>query len=146
MKLVSACLVGINCRYDGKSKLNQECLKLFKKGRLISVCPEQLGGLSVPREPAEIQKLGKVLTKNGEDVTKNFNKGAKETLKIARILRIKEAIFKSKSPSCGLGLVYDGSFSGKLIKGNGITTALLKKNKIQVYTELGEGVIIKENL
>ena len=101
----------------------------------MPICPEQLGGLSIPREPAEIKKSGKVLTKNGKNVTKNFNKGAKEVLKITKNLKIREAILKSKSPSCGLGLVYDGSFSGKLIKGDGITTTLLRKNKIKVITE-----------
>jgi len=135
MKLVSACLIGINCRYDGKSNTNRKCLKLFKRGGLIPVCPEQLGGLSTPREPAEIQKSGKILTKSRKDATKNFIKGAKETLKIAKSLRVKEAILKSKSPSCSHGEIYDGNFSGKLIKGDGVTTALLKKNGIQVITE-----------
>ena len=135
VKLVSACLIGINCRYDGKSNLNKKCLKLFKKGKLIPVCPEQLGGLPTPRKPAEIQRSGKVLTKNRKDVTKNFIKGAKETLKVTKALKIKTAVFKSKSPSCGSGLIKDGSFSGKLRKGDGITTALLKKNKIRVIAE-----------
>lgn len=136
MKLVSACLVGINCRYDGKSKLDRKCLKLFEKGGLIPVCPEQLGGLSTPRESIEIQRNNKVLTKSGKNVTKNFTQGAKETLKTAKALKIKEAIFKTKSPSCGSGLIMDGSFSGKLVKGDGITTVLLKKSGIRVYTEL----------
>lgn len=135
MKLVSACLIGMNCRYDGKSKLNRKCLKIFKKGKLIPVCPEQLGGLPTPREPAEQQKHGVVLTKANKNVTKNFIKGARETLKIAKALKTKEAILKSKSPSCSSGLIYDGTFSGKLIKGDGITTALLKKNGIKVITE-----------
>jgi len=135
VKLVSACLIGINCRYDGKSALNKKCLKFFKKGELIPVCPEQLGGLPTPRKPAEIQKSGKVLTKNGKDVTKNLIKGAKESLKIAKNLKIKQAILKTKSPSCGLGLTYDGSFSGKLRKGNGVTATLLKQNGIQIITE-----------
>jgi len=138
MKLVSACLVGIKCRYDGKSNLNRKCLKLFKKGGLIPVCPEQLGGLSTPREPVRIQKSGLVLTELGKDVTKNFIKGAKETLKIAKALGVKVAILKARSPSCGSGLIYDGDFSKKLVKGNGIIAALLKKNKIRVYTELDE--------
>lgn len=138
MKLVSACLIGIKCRYDGKSSLNWKYLKLFKKGELIPVCPEQLGGLSTPREKAEIQKSGRVLTKSSRDVTENFLKGARETLKIAKALGIKEAILKTKSPSCGSGLIYDGTFSKKLIKGDGVTTALLKKNKIKVYTEFDE--------
>lgn len=135
MKLISACLIGINCRYDGKSSLNKKCLRLFKEGKLIPVCPEQLGGLATPREKAEIQKDGRVLTKSGKDLTKNFLKGARETLKIAKALNIKEAILKSKSPSCGSGLIYDGTFSGKLIKGDGKTAALLKKNKIRLITE-----------
>ena len=135
MKLVSACLIGINCRYDGKNQLNQKCLKLFKKGELIPICPEQLGGLPTPRESAEIQRNGQVLTKKGRDVTENFIWGAKQTLKIAKTLGIKEAILKSKSPSCGSGLIFDGTFSGKLIKGNGITAALLKKEGIKVITE-----------
>ena len=124
MKLVSACLIGINSRYDGKNSLNERCLKLFKKGELIPVCPEQLGGLPTPREPAEIQKNGKVKTKSGKDVTKNFVKGAKETLKIAKTLGIKEAILKSKSSSCGYGQIY-----------NGVTATLLKKNGIKIITE-----------
>lgn len=135
MKLISACLIGIKCRYDGKSSLNWKCLELFKKGELIPVCPEQLGGLPTPREPAEIQKSGRVSTKSGKDVSENFIKGAKETLKIAKKLKIKEAIFKTRSPSCGCGTTYDGSFSGRLIPGDGVTTALLKRNGIRVITE-----------
>ena len=138
MKLVSACLIGIKCRYDGKSNLNKKCLGLFKKGKLIPVCPEQLGGLQTPREKSEIQKNGKILTKSGKDVTKNFIKGARKTLKLVKLLEIKEAMLKSKSPSCGCGKIYDGTFSGRLIKGNGVTAALLKKNKIKVYTEFDE--------
>lgn len=147
MKLVSACLIGIKCRYDGKSNLNRKCLKLFKKGELIPVCPEQLGGLPTPRSPQQIQKgtgedvlKGKCKVKNkiGKNVTKKFIKGAKETLKIAKALDAKKAILKARSPSCGCGEIYDGTFSGKLIKGNGVTTALLKRNKIKVYTELDE--------
>jgi uncharacterized protein YbbK (DUF523 family) len=137
MKLVSACLIGIKCRYDGKSNLNKECFELFKRGKLIPVCPEQLGGLQTPREKSEIQKNGKILTKSGKDVTENFIKGARETLKLAKLLGAKEAILKSKSPSCGCGKIYDGTFSGKLIKGDGVTVALLKKNKIIVITEAG---------
>jgi len=137
VKLVSACLIGIECRYDGKSNLNKKCFELFKRGKLIPVCPEQLGGLQTPREKSEIQKNGKILTKSGKDVTKSFIKGAKETLKMAKLLEIKEAILKSKSPSCGCGKIYDGTFSGKLIKGDGTTAALLKKNKIIVITEAG---------
>jgi len=132
--LCSACLLGIKCRYDGKSKPNKKVIELSKKKILIPVCPEQLGGLSTPREPAE-QKGKRVITKSGKDVTQNFKKGAKEVLKLAKLFGIKEAILKQKSPSCGFGKIYDGSFSGQLIKGNGVTAALLKRNKIKIITE-----------
>lgn len=134
MKLCSACLLGIKCRYDGKSKRNRKAIELTKKEILIPVCPEQLGGLVTPREPAE-QREKKVFTKSGKDVTQNFKKGAKEALKIAKLFGIKEAILKQKSPSCGCGKIYDGTFTGKLIKSDGVTTSLLKKNKIKVISE-----------
>jgi uncharacterized protein YbbK (DUF523 family) len=132
--LVSACLLGIKCRYDGKSKLNKKVLKLAKEKIFIPVCPEILGGLPTPRELAE-QKGKRVITKSGKDVTKHFKKGAKEVLKIVKILGIKKAILKQKSPSCGCGKIYDGTFSDKIIKGDGITTSLLKKHKIKVISE-----------
>ena len=134
MKLCSACLLGINCRYDGRSKPNQKVLALASKETLIPVCPEQLGGLSTPREPAE-QRGKKVVTKTGKDVTDNFLSGAEQVLGLAKILGIKEALLKQKSPSCGCGKIYDGTFSDKLIEGDGITTALLKKNGIEVLSE-----------
>jgi len=132
--LVSACLLGIKCRYDGKSNENKKVLKLAKKKILIPVCPEILGGLPTPREPAEKRK-NRVITKSGKDVTKFFKKGAKEVLKIAKILKIKKAILKQRSPSCGSGQIYDGTFLGRVIKGDGITTELLKKHKIKVISE-----------
>jgi len=144
MKLVSACLLGIKSTWDGKSKKNEKIIELSKKEILIPVCPEQLGGLPTPRIPQEIQGCSgekvldgkcKVKNKTGKDVTKQFIKGAKETLKIAKLFKVKEFIGKSKSPSCGCGEIYDGSFSGKLIKGDGVTTALLKRNGIKVITE-----------
>ncbi len=144
MKLVSACLLGLKCTWDGKSKRNEKIIKLLKKEVLIPVCPEQLGGLPTPRIPQEIQgcsgedvlaRICKVKNKSGQDITKQFIKGAKETLKIAKQLNIKEFIGKSKSPSCGSGLIYDGTFSGKLARGDGVTTALLKRNGIKVITE-----------
>ena len=134
MKLCSACLLGIKCRYDGNVKKNNKVIKLTKKEVLIPVCPEQLGGLTIPRESTEIKK-GKVFTQSGKDVTENFQKGAQEVLKIVKLLDIKEAIFKTKSPSCGSGQIYDGTFSGKLTQGDGITTRLLKKNNIKIITE-----------
>ena len=134
MKLCSACLLGIKCRYDGQSKLNKKVIALSKKERLLPVCPEVLAGLSIPREQAEI-KEGKVLTKLGKDVTSYFEKGAQEVLKIAQSFGIKEVIFKQRSSSCGYGQIYDGTFSGKIIKGDGVTTALLKHNGIKVISE-----------
>jgi uncharacterized protein YbbK (DUF523 family) len=134
MKLCSACLLGVKCRYNGQDARNKKVMALLKKEILIPVCPEQLGGLPTPREPAEI-KGGKVITKSGKDVTDNFKRGAKEVLKIAKMFGIKEAVLKQGSPSCGCGRIYDGTFSGKTIKGDGVTTALLKRNGIRVITE-----------
>lgn len=134
MKLCSACLLGIRCRYDGKSKPDKRIIGLSRKEALIPVCPEQLGGLSTPRESSEI-KGKRVITASGKDQTENMKKGAEETLKIAKLFNIKQAILKQKSPSCGCGKIYDGTFSGKIIKGDGVTTTLLKKNKIKVISE-----------
>ena len=134
MRVVSACLVGINCRYDGSSVPCQKVIDLVRKGKAIPVCPEQLGGLSTPRIPAE-QKGDKVFRKDGKDVSAEFEKGAKEALKIVKLIGCKEVILKSKSPSCGCGKVYDGSFSGKLIEGDGVFVKLLKKNNIKILTE-----------
>jgi len=134
MKIVSACLAGINCNYKGESKPNEKIIELVKKGEAIPVCPEQLGGLPTPRMAAE-QKEDKVLTKDGKDVTQAFVKGANEVLRIANMYNCKEAILKARSPSCGCGQIYDGTFSGELIDGDGITAALLKRNVIKVYSE-----------
>ena len=134
MKIVSACLAGIKCRWDGEAIPSQKVIELVKQGKAIPVCPEQLGGLATPRTPAE-QKGDKILTKDGKDVTFQFKRGAEEILKIAQMFNCKEAILKSKSPSCGSGKIYDGSFSGRLTDGDGILAKLLKKNKIKVLTE-----------
>jgi len=134
MKLCSACLLGEKCRYDGTSKPNEKVIALSKKEKLIPVCPEQLGGLPTPREPAE-QRAEKVFTISGKNVTLQFENGAKQVLKIAKQLGIKEAILKQRSPSCGSGKICDGTFSGKIIRGDGVTTALLKKNRIKVVSE-----------
>ena len=134
MKIVSACLAWINCRWNGGGSPCQKIIALVKQGKAITVCPEQLGGLSTPRIPAE-QKGDNVFTKEGKDVTKQFKKGAEKVLEIAKSLNIKEAILKQKSPSCGCGKIFDGTFSGELIQGDGVTTALLKKNGIQVISE-----------
>ena len=132
--LVSACLLGLRCRYNAEPVANERVLALAKTHTLIPVCPEQLGGLSTPRPPAE--RLGeRVVSNNGTDVTSAFFRGAEETLLLARILGCKTAILKARSPSCGHGRIYDGSFTGKLIPGSGVTAELLAKNGIRVYTE-----------
>ncbi|OQB23871.1 MAG: hypothetical protein BWY11_01524 [Firmicutes bacterium ADurb.Bin182] len=141
MIIVSACLCGEFCRYDGGAKPDEEVINLLREGRAVPVCPEQLGGLSTPRSPSEIVGgdgtdviLGKakVLSKEGADVTGAFLKGAKAVLKIAENHGAKKAILKAGSPSCGKGLVYDGSFSGRLKPGDGVTAALLCQNGIKV--------------
>lgn len=134
--LCSACLLGIKCRYDGGSKLSRKVIRLLQEKTLIPVCPEVLGGLSTPREPAE-QKGGRVYLKSGKDVTSNFNKGAREVLKIAKLLNVKQAILKQKSPSCGYGKIYDGSFSGKIIRGKGIAASFLEEAGVEIITEEG---------
>jgi uncharacterized protein YbbK (DUF523 family) len=134
MKLCSACLLGIKCRHDGKSAFNRKVVAILRKEVLIPVCPEQLGGLPTPREPAE-RSGEKVFTQSGKDVTREFEKGAEQVLRIARLFGIREAIMKQGSPSCGCGKIYDGSFSKKIIVGDGVTVALLKKNGIKVITE-----------
>ncbi len=138
MYIVSACLAGVNCRYDGRSNKNEKVLNLVKEGKAIIVCPEVLGGLLTPRVPCEIViKDGeiRVVNKDGKDCTKEFKLGAEKTLEIAKIVGADKAILKAKSPSCGKGRIYDGTFSNKLICGNGITANLLMNNGIQVNTE-----------
>ena len=133
--LVSACLLGVNCQYNGESDFTRELLDFLKdRGEFIAICPEVLGGLTIPRDGAEI--IGdKVKTVKGNDVTKEFLAGAEKVLKFAKENNVDFAILKAKSPSCGVGMIYDGTFSRKLIEGYGITAALLKKNKIKVLTE-----------
>lgn len=114
--------------------MNKKVANLSKEYILVPVCPEQLGGLPTPREMAEI-KGGRVYTKSGPDVTKQYREGARETLRIAKLVGAEEAILKQKSPSCGYGQVFDGRFSGRLKAGQGITAALLKKNGLKVISE-----------
>jgi uncharacterized protein YbbK (DUF523 family) len=134
MIIVSACLAGIKCAYDGESKTSQKVIELIKQGKAIPVCPEQLGGLTTPRPPAE-KKGNKVFTKEGEDVTREFKKGAEEALKIALLTNAKTAILKAKSPSCGLNKIYDGTFTKNLINDDGIFVKILKEHKIKIFTE-----------
>ena len=132
--LISACLLGVNCRYSGDGILIEEAENLKENYHLIPVCPEIFGGMSTPREPAE-QRNGKVFSKSGEDVTAYFENGAQEVLKLAKFYDCKYAILKERSPSCGHGKVYDGSFSGTIIEGNGVLADMLVKNGIEVFGE-----------
>ncbi|WAM30978.1 DUF523 domain-containing protein [Caldicellulosiruptor naganoensis] len=130
--LISSCLIGLNTKYDGTNNLRSEIVERLKKEYiLIPVCPEQLGGLPTPRNPCEI-KDGRVFDIQGRDLTDNFYRGAIETLKVARFFGADIAFLKSKSPSCGFGKVYDGSFSKKLVDGIGITAKILGENGIEI--------------
>lgn len=131
--LVSACLLGINCKYDGGNNYQEEIDEFLKNYDVIPICPEIYGGLPTPRHPSEI-KDDKVVSDLGEDVTANFKKGAEETLKLAKKYHVKKALLKAKSPSCGNGKIYDGTFTRQLIDGDGITTKLLKENGIEIIT------------
>jgi len=142
MILVSACLLGIDCKYNGSNNKNENVLKYLQGKEYVIACPEQLGGLTTPRNPSEIVKIGenevneyKLLSNEGKDVSDNFIKGAEETLKIAKIFNCTQAILKEGSPSCGSSFIYDGSFTGKKISGQGVTTDLLRKNNIKVINE-----------
>ncbi|HAX73868.1 MAG TPA: DUF523 domain-containing protein [Firmicutes bacterium] len=134
MYIVSSCLAGVECRYDGKSNAVTEIVELVKEGAAIPLCPEVLGGLCIPRIPCEIVE-GKVLTQSGHDVTAAFEMGAQKTLEIAKVLGANKAILKSKSPSCGCGQIYDGTFSRQLKNGNGIAAQVLLAHGFCVQTE-----------
>ncbi|WP_103598139.1 DUF523 domain-containing protein [Campylobacter concisus] len=134
--LISACLAGINCKFNGENNLLDRGVldEISKKYHLLFVCPEVFGGLSTPREPAEM-KGGLVVTKTAKDVSENFKFGAEICLKIAKLNGCKKAILKARSPSCGSGQIYDGSFSKKLVFGDGVAAKLLKENEILVFSE-----------
>ena len=135
MILISACLIGMNCKYDGGNNYREIALDLVKSGKAIPICPEQLGGLTTPRNPSEIKNIdGKkyVFNNKNEDVTNQFVKGAMEVLKLAKELNVKKVILQSRSPSCGVGKIYSGNFDGKLVDGNGILAQMLIDNNIEV--------------
>ena len=132
--LVSACLLGVPCKYSGGHNRCPEVLDLKNRYRLIPVCPEQLGGLPTPRPPAECRG-DLVINREGVDVTAQFHSGAEAVLKLADIFRCTGAVLKSHSPSCGSGVIYDGSFTGTCVPGNGITARLLQDHGIPVWTE-----------
>ncbi|ENZ01935.1 hypothetical protein HMPREF1092_01169 [Clostridium thermobutyricum] len=134
MILISACLCGVNCKYNGSNNYNEKIKEILEEYEYMLVCPEQLGGLTTPRKPAEIIK-DKVIDNEGKDVTINFEKGALETLKIAQLTNTKYALLKEGSPSCGSNFIYDGNFNGTKILGEGLTAKLLKKNGIKIFSE-----------
>ena len=132
--LVSACLLGLPCRYDGKSKPCDAVIALNEKYELVPFCPEIYGGLETPRTPSE--RVGdRVIMKDGRDVTENYMRGAHSALELCKLLGIKRAILKERSPSCGSGEIYDGRFTGTLQKGNGVTADLLLESGIVVVGE-----------
>jgi Uncharacterized conserved protein len=142
--LVSACLAGINCTFRGKNNLNEKIKELVDTGQSIALCPEILAFLGVPRERIEIidgdgndllDGKAKAISSNGKDVTKDLIAGAHRVLDAVKRYGIKEAILKSKSPACGIGKIYDGTFSDRLKDGDGVLAALLKRNGIKVITE-----------
>lgn len=129
MIVISACLAGIRCRYDGGSIPQPDLIELCQKGEAIAVCPEEAGGLSTPREPSE-KKGDQFLTLSGKDVTQNYIQGAKSSWEQVKDLPIEKAILKSKSPMCGVCQIYDGTFQGQLIEGQGEFAKLLKEKGI----------------
>jgi uncharacterized protein YbbK (DUF523 family) len=132
--IVSACLSGLKCRYDGAAKPCEAVIRLVAEGQAIPVCPEQLGGLPTPRLPAE--RVGeRVLRKDGVDLTAEFQLGAEEAFKLVQMTGARKAILKAKSPSCGCGKIYDGSFTGTLVPGDGVFAALCRQHGIELLTE-----------
>lgn len=134
MKAISACLCGVSCTYKGGHHEVVECRKMVEDGEAIAICPEVLGGLSTPRTPAEIFEH-QVITKRGDDVTEAFNEGAKQVVALCKEYQVDEVILKSKSPSCGIGLIYDGTFTHNLIDGNGVTAQRLLDEGFHVISE-----------
>lgn len=132
--LVSACLMGADCRYDGKNNLIPQLDRLMEIHTCVPVCPEQLGGLSTPRIPAE-RRGNRVIDKEGRDVTAAFLRGAKETVRLAKLCGCEAALLKERSPSCGYRKVYDGTFSGTLKPGNGVAAQLLNESGLTIYGE-----------
>ena len=132
--LISACLLGIPCRYDGRAKSQPWAEALAGRHDLVPVCPEQLGGLPTPRDPSE-RREGRVVMNTGADVTEQYRRGAEAALRLCRMLGCEAAILKERSPSCGHGTIYDGTFTGTLTDGDGVTAELLLRNGIPVYGE-----------
>ncbi|MBQ9009345.1 MAG: DUF523 domain-containing protein [Clostridia bacterium] len=134
MLVVSACLAGIPCRMDGKAKPIPAIRKLVEEGKAVTVCPEVLGGLPTPRIPSE-RSGDRVINRAGEDVTDAFSAGARRALETVREVKAEAVILKARSPSCGIGKIYDGTFTGTLTEGNGVFAEMVCSAGIPVYTE-----------
>ncbi len=132
--LISSCLLGLECQYNGNAKWLLQLDELMEKHTLIPVCPECYGGLAIPREPAEIVD-GRVISRDGKDVTEQFMRGANSALRLAKLYGAEAAILKERSPSCGYGKIYDGTFSGNIIDGNGIAAQILADAGLAIYGE-----------
>ncbi|MGM9565668.1 DUF523 domain-containing protein [Evtepia sp.] len=141
--LVSACLMGVGCRYDGKSNQLPQLEQLMKQHTCIPVCPEILGGLPTPRVPAERQG-SKIMTQDGQDVTQQFVRGTAEVLRLADLYHCKAALLKERSPSCGSEQIYDGTFTKTLTEGDGLTAEMLKRKGIAVYGESQIGELVND--
>lgn len=145
MILISSCLAGLNTRYDGSNRLNHHLASMVKSGKALCICPEQLAGLPTPRKPAEIEPGrtakqvlegdGKVFEDDGTDVTQIYVDAAKQTLRFCQDMGVTVAILKTKGPSCGSTQKFDGTFSGKLVEGNGLVAEILEQNGIKFYNE-----------
>jgi uncharacterized protein YbbK (DUF523 family) len=155
MIVVSSCLAGLKVRYNGTHCLNNEISQMIEQKKAVTVCPELLGGFSTPREPAEIiggdgedvlDGKAKVREKSGRDVTDLYILGAYITLRKAQEYHATAVILKEFSPSCGSSMIYNGEFQGKKIPGNGVTTALLRRNGIRVVPEEGFSDLLHEGL
>ncbi len=131
--VVSACLAGVHCRYNGEGQEDPEVVRLLGSGQAVPVCPEQLGGLNTPRPPFE-RKNGRVQDKDGNDATEAFEHGAEEALRLAKLAGCTAAVLQPRSPSCGFGRIYDGTFSGTLVPGEGVFAALCRENGLKLFT------------
>lgn len=141
--LVSACLLGVPCRYDGQSKAHPLARALCEKHHVVPVCGEIFGGLPTPRPPAEICGQ-RVVTREGADVTEAYRRGAEAAVQLARLTGAQAAVLKERSPSCGSGEIYDGTFTGTVVEGWGVTAELLRREGIPVLGESRMGELLTE--
>ena len=140
--LISACLLGRNCKYNGGNNYTPLVEELKGRFELVPVCPECLGGLPIPHEPSE--RVGdQVLSRSGADVTAAFQRGAEKTLSIAKKAGVRRAVLKERSPSCGCGSVYDGTFSGRTAPGNGVAAELLLARGVEIFGESRIGELLR---